>query len=181
MNEVVRAIFARAGVKEYTTEPVKKEDLDLILRAGVAAPNAYNKQAWRFYAVTRADLLREIDQATYEALVERGITKAGSGYHPLHDAPVLIVVSSSRENPFAKQDCSCANQNMALAAWSLGLATRFLDVPNYAFNSEGGAGLKKACKVPEGYDTVCFLCLGHPADPGYSPTPKKTDVIDWVQ
>ena len=44
---------------------------------------------------------------------------------------------------------------MALAAKSLGLASRYLDVPNLYTNTPEGAGCKEMCGIPKDYDTVC--------------------------
>lgn len=181
MNEVLNAIFSRAGVKEYTKEVPEHEKLELLLKAGVAAPNAYNKQVWHFTAVTDPEIIERIDRETFRHMVENGTSKPDSPYRPLHNAPALIVISSAADNPFAKQDCSCANQNIALAAVSLGLATRYLDIPNMAFEGEIGKELKKACCVPDGYETVCFLCVGYPKDKNYMPTPKKSDITSFVE
>ena len=85
-----------------------------------------------------------------------------------------------RENNFAKQDCSAANENMALAAKSLGLASRYLDVPNLYTNTPEGAGCKEMCGIPKDYDTVCFLCLGYSDDISEQPTPKRGDVVNYV-
>ena len=181
MNEVLQTIFSRAGVKAYTDQVPDHETLDLLLKAGAAAPNAYNKQLWHFTAVTDPEILERVDRETFRQMVSIGQLAADSAYHPLHGAPALIVISSAAENPFAKQDCSCANQNIALAAVSMGLASRYLDVPNLAFAGPAGAELKAACCVPEGYETVCFLSVGYPADCHYQPTPKRGDTASFVE
>lgn len=181
VNEVLRTIFSRAGVKLYANQVPSRELLEILLKAGTAAPNAYNKQRWHFTSVTNSQILQQIDRLTFRHMVEGGGTAADSAYRPLHGAPALIIISSARDNPFAKQDCSCANQNIALAAMSLGLATRYLDIPNMAFQGEEGKKLKEVCMVPEGYETVCFLCVGYPADKEYKPTPKRENVISFVE
>ena len=70
--------------------------------------------------------------------------------------------------------------NMALAAKSLGLASRYLDVPNLYTNTPEGAGCKEMCGIPKDYDTVCFLCLGYSDDISEQPTPKRGDVVNYV-
>lgn len=181
MNEVLNTIFSRAGIREYLDQPVEREKLLLLLHAGIAAPNAYNRQAWHFTAVTKQCLLDRIDRETFQQMVSNGTLESNSSYHPLHGAPALVILSSALDNPFAKQDCSCANQNIALAAVSLGLGTRYLDVPNFAFAGPEGSSLRQACHIPDGYGTVCFLSVGYPAEKTCPPTPKKADVIDLVE
>ena len=149
-NEVLNTILSRKGVKQYKSNPVPRELLEAIVAAGIAAPNAFNRQAWHFSVITNKTLLEEIDAETNHRLGDE------EGYHSLYGAPVLIVISSARDNNFAKQDCSAANENMALAAKSLGLASRYLDVPNLYTNTPEGAGCKEMCGIPKDYDTVCF-------------------------
>ena len=45
-------IMTRTSVRDYTDAPISKETLDTLLRAGMAAPTAGNKQPWKFIAVT---------------------------------------------------------------------------------------------------------------------------------
>ena len=173
-NEVLNTILSRKGVKQYKSNPVPRELLEAIVAAGIAAPNAFNRQAWHFSVITNKTLLEEIDAETNHRLGDE------EGYHSLYGAPVLIVISSARDNNFAKQDCSAANENMALAAKSLGLASRYLDVPNLYTNTPEGAGCKEMCGIPKDYDTVCFLCLGYSDDISEQPTPKRGDVVNYV-
>ena len=173
-NEVLNTILRRKGVKQYKSEPVPRELLETIVAAGIAAPNAFNRQAWHFAVVTNKALLDEIDTETNHRLGDE------EGYHSLYGAPVLIVISSAKDNDFAKQDCSAANENMALAATSLGLASRYLDVPNLYTNAPEGPGCKEKCGIPKDYNTVCFLCLGYSDDLDEQPTPKRSDVVTYV-
>ena len=173
-NEVIRTILHRKGVKKYKQIPIPRELLETIVTAGAAAPNAFNRQAWLFTVVTTPEILTDIDTNTNMRLEEE------PGYHALYGAPALIILSSSKDNPFAKQDCSAANQNMAIAAASLGIASRFLDVPNLYLQSEEGRNCKKRCGIPDDYDTICFLCLGYSDDPDSTPTPKRSDVFNFV-
>jgi len=173
-NEVITAILNRKGVKKYRSDPIPAELLEMIVMAGISAPNAFNRQAWLFTVVTDKDILAEIDAETNRRLGE------GPDYHPLYGAPVLVIVSSAKDNAYAKQDCSAANQNMAVAAQSLGIASRFLDVPNLYLQSEEGRLCCEKCGIPEDYATVCFLCLGYSDEPDPRPTPKRSDVIHYV-
>lgn len=181
MNEVLKAIFGRKGIREYSQQPVEKEKVETILKAGMAAPNAYNHQQWHFSAVMNKELVDRIDAEAFQSMVSAGKRAAEPVYHPVHEAPVLIVLSSDKANEFAKQDCSCACQNMALAAYSLGLGSRFLNVPVAAFEGDLGPELKTACKIPPEYDIVCCLCVGYPQEANYAPTEKRQDVADIIE
>lgn len=180
MNQIIETILARKGTKEYQRTPVSRETLELLVRCGIAAPNAYNAQKWHFSVVTAPALLAELEHKVYLKLVETGVCEPGEDYAPFYRAPAVFAFSAARDNEFGKQDCSAANQNVAVAAKSLGLGSRFLDVPNQFFNAPEGADFKARLGIPEDYDTICFLSLGYPADPAERPNEKRQDVVTFV-
>lgn len=51
-KDTFSVIHSRKSVRSFTGASVSKEDLDKIIRAGMAAPTAVNKQPWSFVVVT---------------------------------------------------------------------------------------------------------------------------------
>lgn len=49
------AIFNRTSVRKYKKESLKKEEIDLILKAAFSAPSARNSQPWQFIVVENCD------------------------------------------------------------------------------------------------------------------------------
>ena len=60
----MNSIFVRRSIREYDSRPVEPEKLDRILRAGMQAPSAMNRQPWEFLIVTRPDKIQEIAALT---------------------------------------------------------------------------------------------------------------------
>ena len=57
------AIFNRTSVRKYKKESLKKEEIDLILKAAFSAPSARNSQPWQFIVVENKDtLFNEMNQ-----------------------------------------------------------------------------------------------------------------------
>ena len=54
----MKELFHRTSIRKFTAEPVAREDLLAILRAGMQAPSATNQQPWEFYVVTDRQTLR---------------------------------------------------------------------------------------------------------------------------
>lgn len=182
MNETISNILKRVGTTAYQPKQIKDDELDLIIRAGKAAPNAFNAQNWHFSVIQDREILKAIDRKTFQALDEIGdIDEDERDYRPLYDAPALIILSAAEESQFSKQDCSCANQNMAVAAKSLNIGSRYLDVPNMAFEGEQGKRLRQRCRIPDGYEVICSLSLGYPADQDEKPSPRRDDVVSYVR
>lgn len=180
MNEVIMTILSRKGVREYKSTPVSKEILELLGKAAIAAPNAYNAQKWHFSIISNKKLIEELEQKVLLKLIEIGVCEEEEDYKAFHQAPVVMVFSAAMDNEFGKQDCSAANQNVAIAAKSLNLGSRFLDVPNPFFNSPEGKPYKKQLGIPEGYETICFLSIGYPKYIDEAPTEKRSDVITYI-
>src|SRR5437868_14663341 len=54
------AITSRRDVREYTDDPLDREELDRILEAGRRAPSSRNWQPWDFVVVTEREQLVEL-------------------------------------------------------------------------------------------------------------------------
>src|SRR5512139_2978763 len=55
--DAISVIHGRKSVRSFTGEPVSREDLEEILRAGMAAPSAVGRNPWEFVVVTDRALL----------------------------------------------------------------------------------------------------------------------------
>jgi len=176
-------IAARRDIRRYRPDPVPAEVLRAVLAAGHQAPSVGHSQPWRFIVVTeqatrdRAALLadrerlRQADQLT----PDRRARLLDLQLDGIREAPVGVVVACDRRAAaagilgratFADADlwsCACAVQNMWLAARAAGLGLGWVTL----FEPAGLAGL--LC-LPDGVETLGWLCLGwpdeRPPDPG---------------
>ena len=150
-------IMTRTSIRQYTNEPVTKDDIETMLRAGMAAPTAVNKQPWHFVAVTDKSKLAEL---------------AGRR-NMIKQAGVAIVVCGNMDKAlqgpaqaFWVQDCSAATENILLAANALGLGAVWTGC--YPMDDRV-AEVSKVLKLPETIVPLCVIAIGHPAE---QPTPK---------
>ena len=60
IDATLKIIQDRRSIREYTTEPVSDQDLDLILEAARQAPSGENAQPWRFVVVKDADTRKKL-------------------------------------------------------------------------------------------------------------------------
>lgn len=112
-NPALETILSRRSVRNFTGEPVAEEDLNLILRAAMAAPSAVNVQPWSFVVVTDRRILDALcDRLPYAKM----LSKAG--------AAVVVCGLPEKDTQFAKDywmvDCAAATENILLAAHALG-------------------------------------------------------------
>jgi nitroreductase len=59
-NSVIDVIITGYSVRSYTTEPVTDQQLDLILKCGIKAPSANNRQPWKFTVIKDDSTMKEI-------------------------------------------------------------------------------------------------------------------------
>jgi len=115
-NPVLKTIYNRKSVRLFNDESeVTKEQLEELMRAGMAAPSARNLQPWVFIAITNRSRLDQLANSLPYAKM-------------LFRAKAAIVVcgvpdKSGQDSPegYWVQDCSAASQNILLAAEALGL------------------------------------------------------------
>lgn len=112
---VMENILNRKSVRKYTNEDVKKEQLEMLVRAGMAAPSARNSQPWLFFVIDDRTILDNLAKQLPNAKM-------------LLSAKAAIVVCGNLQKAlegdgreFWVQDCSAATQNILLAAESMGL------------------------------------------------------------
>jgi nitroreductase len=151
METIIESIFARRSTRKFTEDAITKEDLDLLLQAGMSAPSAVNSQPWEFVVVTDEGMLSKL----------RLILPFGK-----FKAPAVILVCGSQRvarNPsglmFWVQDCSAATENILLAATTLGLGSCWIGI--HPIPLIGGL-VKKLFKLPLGVTPLCAVYLGHP-------------------
>ena len=62
-NHTLEIILQRKSVRNFTDEKVSKEQLETLVKAGMAAPTAVNKQAWAFIAINEREVLNQLGDA----------------------------------------------------------------------------------------------------------------------
>ncbi|MBO7645654.1 MAG: nitroreductase family protein [Prevotella sp.] len=167
---ILESIMTRTSIRRYTDQPVAKETVEKLLRAGMAAPTAVNRQPWHFVAITSREKLDEL---------------AGTGRNGgmLRQAPLAIVVCGDMDKAmtgkgqaFWIQDCSAATENILLAAHALGLGAVWTGV--YPMD-ERVAEVSKVLSLPQNIVPLCTIIVGYPAE---QPKPKdkwKPENVTW--
>jgi nitroreductase len=140
--DALQSINGRRVQRAFDPRPVDPEALAKIVDAGRHAMSARNLQPWQFVVVRDRTRLREIG-----ALCATGKF--------VTDAPSAVVVLKDVANTrWADVDCAQAVQNMANAAWSLGLGTCW--VGNF-----DAAKIGAMLDVPQGWAVFTVLPFGH--------------------
>lgn len=148
--ELFDAIHTRRSIRKYLPKPVPQEMIEIILKAGMAAPSAGNQQPWQFVVIT-----------------ERARLDAIPAFHPYSkmvlQAPAAILVcgdpNGKKWPTFWDQDVSAATQNMLLAARGLGLGTVWVGIYPEKDRMEG---FRKLCALPDHITPFALVPVGWP-------------------
>ena len=146
-NPVLENILARKSVRQYTSRPVEPEKIDLLLRAGMAAPSGSDKRPWSFVVVQ--DRAR-LDSMAVRLPYAKMLTKA----------PMAIVVcGDTLRSALWEQDCCAVTENILLAAESMGLGAVWTAAYPYP---ERVAVVRRYTGLTENVVPLCVVPVGYP-------------------
>lgn len=159
MKDALQAIKERSSIRAYKDEPLTKEELDVIIQAGLQAPTAANRQEVYFTVVDGKDpILAEIQA---EMLKDR--PDANPPHNFYYEAPTVIILSGKEEFFWSPLDAGIAVENMAIAAEATGLGNLIIGCIKDAMRGEKKAYFSEALKIPEGYEFEVAFAVGHRA------------------
>lgn len=181
-STVIEAIHARRSIRKYKDTPVEKQKLEQVTLAGIAAPNAMNRQAWAIRVVGSKEWIKRCTDAYLPT-----IQGTPMGDHLLtpdfknmfRNAPAVIFVAAE-PSAYAGVDCGILAQNMMLAAYELGLGTCCLGSPVGFMNSKEGEPFLASLGLPEGYALQFAIAIGYP-DETPEAKPRDTSKILFVE
>lgn len=165
-KDALSVIHARKSVREYVADKqVSKEDLETIIKAGMAAPSARNIQPWHFVVVSDAEIMNNLaEQLPYAKM----LTEASAA---------IIVCGDTAASPmFWMIDCSAATQNVLLAAEALGLGA----VWTAAWPAEDRMNaVKTTVDLPDHILPLCVIPMGYPANEEAPKDKFDAEKIHW--
>lgn len=157
---VLKNIMTRTSIRAFTDQAVEESKVEALLRAGMAAPTAVNKQPWAFVVVREREQLDRLREAQPNARM-------------LATAQLAIVVCGDMEKAlegaaqsYWVQDTSAATENILLAAHALGLGAVWTGV--YP-NADRVAAVSEALGLPSQIIPLNVIPIGYPDQ---SPEPK---------
>lgn len=194
----MKEITERRSIRKYTSDAVSADDVKAMIRAGILAPSAKNRQPWKYVVYTdtaKKDLLDVMERGLLrerdgEKLLPRSQNGLPDAFHTLkvmRKAPVLIMIENTNgRSPYVALDADdrvteicdtlsigASVQNILLTAAELGYGT--LWVANTCFAYEELArhiGIKG--------QLVGAICLGV-AGERPAPRPRKdlSEVLEF--
>lgn len=148
---IEKIISERFSCRGYKNKKISNKDLNIILEAGIKAPNAGNLQAWKFVVVDKEEIKEQI-------------TKVALDQRWMMQAPLFIVICSdlnklrryylAKYKLYAVQDTSLAAENIMLMAFSMKIKSCFVG----AFDDNA---VKRILRLPDHIEPYCIITLGY--------------------
>lgn len=152
MMDTIEAILTRRSIRAFTSEDIDDSELDTILKAGMAAPSAYNRQPWHFVVVRSREMLSRLQQQDPDAPMAGG---AAAGIVVCGDTKLEEV------EEFIHVNCAAVTQNILLAANALGLGAVWCGI------IPGEQRIKTYCdllELPKHIQPISVVYVGYPAE-----------------
>ena len=187
-QDVVRR---RRMVRRYTEQPVDPAVVDRALENATRAPSAGFSQGWAFLRLDTPGAVRRYWEATADGLDDPDPWLAG-----MMRAPVVILPCSSKAAyldryaeadkgwtdrdearwpmPFWHMDAAMAALLVLQTATDAGLGACFFGVPPPRIER-----VREAFGIPERFDPVGAITLGHPESGGAAGSPSSRPRVPW--
>lgn len=146
----MNSIFKRTSIRNYLSQPVEPEKIQMLLKAAMAAPSAGNQQPWEFYVVENPKTIEKLAACS---------PYAGC----LNGAPLAIVACARKEirmPSYAEIDMSASVENLLLEAVELDLGAVWLGIAPIKERMEQVSAI---LNVPDSLNVFAIVSCGYPA------------------
>lgn len=166
MNDTIKSIMKRCSIRKFKKDKISETEIDILMKAALAAPSGANLQPWHFSFVEDTKLITGLEDYLVELAMNSGdeiaIERLKSRNNKvIFDAPLLVVVSSPLKGHFDMLDCGIAIENIVIAAESIGLSSIILGGMRVAFIGDKKAVYEELFCIPKGNQFVAAIAIGH--------------------
>lgn len=167
MNSFSELITQRRSIRKFTSAPLKAEEVELILKAGLKSPTSKNGKPWHFIAIEDKELLTQL------SLCKKITSK------PIADCSLAIVVAV---DPLTSsvwiEDGSIASIIMQLQAEDLGLGSCWIQIRERytASDTSSEEYVKDLLDIPMQLQILSIIVFGYKDQ---EKPPHDDDKLEW--
>ncbi|UDQ96570.1 nitroreductase family protein [Lentisphaerota bacterium WC36G] len=185
-NETLKSIVNRRSVRHYREDQLTDEEVKIIVRAGIYAPSAYNKQEWFFTVVQNPVVLKNLNDAAKQVASTSSDPKlvelaTNDQYNIFYNAPTVVIVSGKKNGLTPIIDSALASQNMMLAAQSMNIASCWVGIVTLLFDSIVGEDYRQILNIPAAYSPHHAISFGYADNPNLEPPRRNFQVINFIK
>lgn len=171
MNEIIQNMITRRSIKKYKPDPVPREMLDQILKAGTYAACGMGRQSPIIIAVT--------DKTVRDELSALNAKIMGASSDPFYGAPAVLIVLADKSIPTHVYDGSLVMGNLMNAAHALGLGSCWIHRAKETFELPEGKALLNKLGITGDYEGIGNCIVGYPAEKKEA-KPRKENYIYYI-
>lgn len=149
--ETLKAIMSRRSIRKFKNDIIPDSYIRIILEAAMNAPSAGDGRPWHFVIIN--------DRKKLDMIAD----KIDDGNDMFKNAPLAIMVCGDKGKEgfpgFYPQDCSCACQNIYLAAHDLGLGSVWIAIWSVEPRIRG---IRDVIDIPENITPFAIFPIGFP-------------------
>jgi len=178
----------RRAVRDFEDKTVSLDVIQSIIQESIKAPNAGNRQPWKFIVVNNKTMLKRISDASKKVIIA-GIEKDPNSpmkryletlqkedYNAFYNAPCAVIIVAPAKGATMAQDCGLLAAYFMLSAASRGLGTCWIAQGAEARDPE----LLQEIGLPDGYRMWAPIILGYPKMIPPMPERKEPDILKII-
>jgi len=181
--DLLEGLRTRRACREFTNEPVSRQDVERLTEAAALAPSAMNLQPWAFTVLLGTQRLHELSTQAHKAALQFLLADSPLRSHALdphfelfHGAASLVIVCATDGESQSAEDCCLAAENLMLAAHAMGLGSCWVGFARAWLSQDT---VKRDLGIPTVLHPVAPIVIGHPKAGGESAVRNPVKTI-WI-
>ncbi|PKK91872.1 MAG: hypothetical protein CVV64_00135 [Candidatus Wallbacteria bacterium HGW-Wallbacteria-1] len=179
-TEISDLIRKRRSIRNFSGEPLQREELLEIIDIAVHAPSNNNRQGWKFFVLSTRERIEEVAVQVEQdlqqvngksAVIDEMMKDYSRNFTIFRNAPVILVCcfvkpagfnfrifeTDDENRHFTGEliSLSMAMQNILLLATSRDIGSLIMTAPLISARA-----IKKILAIPSKYTIAAFICLG---------------------
>lgn len=167
MESFSTLIKQRRSTRQFTNEPLKPEQVEAILKAGLMSPSSKSKNPWEFVVIEDKEMLRLL----------AGCKEHGAAFLE-GCALAVVVLANTMESDVWIEDAAVASIYMQLQAEDLGIGSCWCQIRNRVTAEETDSNelVRRLLNIPYQLDVLSIVGFGHKAK---ERKPFDEDKLQW--
>jgi nitroreductase len=199
MNPTLNTIKNRRSIRKYIDKKISEKTIKELVEAAKLAPSSHNAQPWNFTIINNKKGVKELSdnikawfsnkiklgkliawavppvKKQIDAVSNRILTDKDLIFY---EAPLVVLIHATK-GKLTLRDCSCAAQNMMLAARSLEIGSCWIGYSDMALNSSNK--IKESLNIPKENVVMASLVFGYPLKFPDNALPRKDNSVEFVK
>ena len=153
MSEALGNLLERRSIRAYKPEQISEDELQSVLKAGLLAPSAMNRQPTAMLVVQDKDTIALLSKLNAKVM--------GKDIDPFYGAPTVIVVLADRNVPTYIEDGALVLGNLMNAANAIGLGSCWVNRAKEVFEMPEAREILRKAGIGDEYIGIGHCILGY--------------------